>query len=398
MLLHEYQAKDRLTEHDVACPRGAIADTLTHARAIAQLLRTKAYVVKAQVLAGEREAGGGILRASTPDGVETAAAMLLEQVLETPQTPDGGIQVSKVLVEEEVSVAHAAYTCLLIDPASGEIVLLGARETPQTRITSRRQFDTDFRCLRFFDPAQIARDDLAAFAHDIGFHNVSACADELAKICTAFVAMDARLMEFSPLAETADGRVLALDVKLSIDDNALFRQEVGRAPSGDGGETDAPRSTRTDDVNFVALDGEIGLVCNGAGLGLQTVDMVIAAGGRPANFMDIRTGATTKGVAAAIERVLAQPSVKALLVNIHGGGLTKCDAIAEALALALRHQPFNRPIIFRAAGNNAAFAETVLANCGVAVQIAPSITSAVDAAIKAVAGASADDETPAGGA
>ncbi|GLK79460.1 ADP-forming succinate--CoA ligase subunit beta [Methylopila turkensis] len=388
MRLHEFQAKRLLADYGLPTPRGAVAMTAGEAESVARDLGVTPLAVKAQIQAGARGEAGGVRLAHGPAMVRSAAEAMLGQKLSTAQTGEGGLTVRRVYVEEGVKAERQLYLALLVDPAAGGLVLFGAaegggdiEERERAGVLSRERL-----------PLSVGREpdagELSAFLARIGLEG--ALADKAAALVKglrrAFIELDASLIEINPLAVTAGGDILALDVKMTLDDNALFRHR-DLASLRDEDEADRNRlSAHRDQLNFVPLDGDLGLVSNGAGLGLATLDMVKAAGGKPANFMDIRTTATSLDIAHGFALLLDNPSIRALLVNVHGGGMQSCDTIAEGLGVALRRSGRSLPIVVRLAGLNAEFARSRLKNFGCSVIEEPDMGSAAIRAVSVAAG------------
>ncbi len=363
MNLHEFQAKELLTQFGVPIPRGRIAASPAEAMSVARRLGLEQCVVKAQVHAGDRAANGGIRFTSGSDEAGKAAAELIGSPLVTSQTGPAGQQVRWVYVEEAVAFARNFYVAVLVDRSAGALILV-ARDRdadPNAGSTVRLELSE-----------QGVKGDFeeAALALRVEPSLVSLLAKRMSQIAEAAVALDAMLVEVSPLVLTPSGELVALDAKVNVDDSALFRhpdlvalREVSEAEHGD------PVALAADlhQINYMRLDGDIGLVVNGAGLALTTLDLLHAAGGRPANFMDIRTTASTLDIAYAFELIAANPRVRAVLVNVHGGGMQRCDTIADGIGIAVRRRACPAPIVMRLAGNNAEFAASRFRSYGVPV-------------------------------
>ncbi|MFD1332526.1 ADP-forming succinate--CoA ligase subunit beta [Methylopila musalis] len=388
MRLHEFQAKRLLADYGLTAPRGAVAMTPAEAESVARDLGMSPLAVKAQILAGARGAAGGVRMAHGPSMVRSAAEALLGQKLATAQTDGRGLTVRRVYVEEGVRAERTLYLALLIDPTLNALTLLAA--SPGGEDIEERERAGTLARERLTLPVTTEPDEaeIVALLGRVGLEGeaarkVAALAQGLRR---AFIELDASLIEINPLAVTAEGDVLALDVKMTLDDNALFRHG-DLASLRDEDESDRERlSAHRDQLNFVQLDGDIGLVSNGAGLGLATLDMVTAAGGRPANFMDIRTTATSLDIAHGFALLLDNPKIRTLLVNVHGGGMQSCDTIAEGLGVALRRSGRKLPVVARLAGLNAEFARSRFANFGCAVMEEPDMGSAARRAVAVAAG------------
>ena len=386
MNIHEHQAKALLADCGLVAPRGGVAETPQAAAELARELGGDAWMVKAQVLAGGRGKAGGVLRAETPRAVEQAASTLLGERLVTQQTGGGGQRVKAVLVEQAQEIARELYLALLVDRTAGRLALLGATEGGED-IESRAAAEPQSIKRALIDPtAGLTAAQAEAMAADLGLEGTPAEAAVrlMQGLAKAFVANDASLIEINPLAVTRDGQLLALDVKMSLDDNALFRhpehEPLRDQEEVDPGELEAQRY----EVNFVKLEGDIGCVVNGAGLALATIDLLRAEGGRPADFMDIRPSASREQVARAFGMVLGNPQVRAILVNVYGGGVLKCDTIAEGIAAAMRQRSRDLPLIVRAAGTNADICRKTLTAQAVPVRFANDMAEAAKLAVAAV--------------
>ena len=370
MKIHEFQAKHLLGRFDIPVPLGQVATTPAEAEGVARRLGCVRYAVKSQILAGDRGAMGGIAFATSPAEVAKAAAQLLGKRLVTSQTGPAGAVVHQVYVEEAIDSAQHLYAAVTLDSVAGRVVMLASPSGGD-----------DIEARAASDPAAVRRlpvklvggkpeadfDQLAG--QIMGAPTLATALSALLRnLAVALVALDATLIEINPLAITPQGRLIALDAKMTVDDNALFRRpelaalrHANEARDTDPAELEAQRYQ----LNYVGLDGNIGVAVNGAGLALATLDMIVDAGGRPANFMDIRTTASSLDIAHGFTLLLKNPRTKALLVNVHGGGMQRCDTIAEGLGIALRRGGRTLPLVIHMAGNNADFARTVLANNGV---------------------------------
>ena len=386
MHMHEFQAKELLASHDIEVPRGRVTDNAADAERIARRFGADRFVVKAQVLSGDREAAGGVRFAATPEGVRQSAEALIGRRLVTPHTGPQGEAVRWIYVEEAVDAVRNFYAAVSLDRTSGTLLLLASNAGGG---------DLEQRSRR--DPGLVKRiplrigggeadGDFDGIATAIGL--TGATAAEAARVFRRLgriaVGLDATLVEINPLALTDDGRLVALDAKATIDDNALQRhpafatmRSAFQMESGDPEELGADRHQ----LNYQKLDGDIGLVANGAGLALATLDMIADAGGKAANFMDIRTTATSLDVAYGLELLLSSPRVKAILVNVHGGGMQRCDTIAEAIGIAMRRAKSQKPLVVRLAGNNADFARTRLEGSGIRFEEGADMHDAVRKAV-----------------
>jgi succinyl-CoA synthetase beta subunit len=381
--IHEYQAKEILRKFGVAVPRGYLASTPLEAQGAARQLGGGLCVVKAQIHAGGRGKGGGVKVARTPEDARRLAEVMLGMMLRTPQTGPDGQEVRKVYVEEGCRIARELYVGMTLDRESGRITMMAsteggvniedvAREHPEKIL--RVTVDP----LTGLLPYQARK---LAFALGLVGDAVAAFVRLTTGLYTAYVATDATLVEINPLVITEEGGILALDAKLNFDDNALYRHP-DVAAMRDPGEED-PKETRAKeyDLSYIALDGDIGCMVNGAGLAMATMDVIQLCGGRPANFLDVGGGADEAKVAAALEIILHDPAVKAVLVNIFGG-IMKCDVIANGIVAAARQIGLTVPVVVRLQGTNVEVGKQILASSGLAITPADDLG---DAARKAVA-------------
>lgn len=362
MYVSEYQAKEILARYGVNVPEGGLARTPDEAEARARALSCVRFVVKAQILAGGRGSAGGVKFAATPSGVRDAAEALLGQRLVTDQTGPEGEVVRRVYVEAAVDDRRSVYLAFAVDEASAAPVLLGAPEGGVAFEAKARADPSLLASLPLPADGGLEAVDVTGFLARIGVEGAageSAAALVRSMVRAAFDS-DALLIEINPLAIGSDGRAVAIDAKMVIDDNALYRHPAFESMARDAYRDEYERIARENEINFVKMPGDIGVVVNGAGLGLATNDMLVDAGGKPANFMDIRTTATSFQIAKGIDVLLQDPKVSVILVNVHGGGMTVCDTVAEGISFAYARSPRKVPIVFRAAGQNADWAATIM--------------------------------------
>jgi succinyl-CoA synthetase beta subunit len=388
MNLHEFQAKAILERRGIPVPVGEVAWTPDEAVKIAGELGGADFAVKAQIQAGGRGAAGGVKIAHSLQAVRDIAAGMLGSRLVTAQTTATGRGVRRVYVEQALKCAREIYVGVLTDRNAGRIVLLGAARGGDD-IEERLRREPESLQQLYFEGIEPPGDDaLRQFAGALSLND--GLADQaialLGALVAAFVELDASLIEVNPLCVTGDGRLVALDVKMAVDDNALFRhpelQVLRDEDEIDALELEAQRH----DLNFVRMDGDIGVVVNGAGLALATHDILIDLGGRPANFMDIRTTAMSQQIAKGIGLLLADPAVKAILVNVHGGGMTSCDTIVDAIQMAVRWSGRKAPIVFRAAGQNAEHATWMMSDRRIAHDVASDMRAAARRAVEIAKG------------
>jgi succinyl-CoA synthetase beta subunit len=366
MQLHEHQAKKVLSRYAIAVPEGLLAASAGEAETAAARLGPGTVFVKAQSLAGDRMSVGGVRPVESAALAKAVASQLLGRKLVTSQTGQSGQLVKSVLIERGVHAVSELYLALSIDAASAAILvtagLSGGSGIEQRLATTSAPLGV----LRLGRTGERHSGDIAAFCGQLGLS--AAAAEKLAgvieRLHRAFIELDASLIEINPLALTESGELIAIDVKLALDDNAAFRH-ADLLALGEEAEAEADLielKAQRHQINFMQMDGDIGTVVNGAGLGLATLDMIRAAGGAPANFMDIRTTAKSMDIAQGIALVLDNPRTKVLLVNVFGGGMQPCDTIVEGLGIAFRRHPRRLPIVLRVKGNNEDMARLRLAN------------------------------------
>jgi succinyl-CoA synthetase beta subunit len=362
--LHEHQAKKVLSRYAIAIPEGLLATTADEAETAATRLGPGTVFVKAQSLAGDRAAAGGVRSVESASLAKAVASQLLGRKLVTTQTDQSGQLVKKVLVERGVRAVGELYLALSIDPASATVIVTAAQGGGSGMEQRLATASTPLGVLRLGMTGERHAGDIAAFCGQLGLPDAAAAklGGVIERLHRAFIELDASLIEINPLALTESGELIAIDAKLALDDNAAFRHadllQLGEEAEADLIELKAQHHQ----INFMQMDGNIGTVVNGAGLGLATLDMLRAAGGSPANFMDIRTTAKSMDIAQGIALVLDNPRVKVLLVNVFGGGMQPCDTIVEGLGIAFRRHTRRLPIVLRVKGNNEEMARLRLAN------------------------------------
>lgn len=364
MNLSEHLSKEILAQYGVPIPSGRLATTPDEAEARCREIECTKYVVKAQIGAGGRGLVGGIKFAATPSAVRSEAAKLLGKRLVTGQTGAAGEMVKSVWIEEAIDIAHSFYLSFTFDQHSGlPVMLMSAKGGVEFEQAARMDPDV-VRQLPLTLGGDLDEDALRKMLGGLGVSgNAPDALVALAKgAARAFRDNDATLVEINPLAVRADGSAIAVDAKIALDGNALFRHPEFETFAEDDNLPEQERIARENDINFVKLTGNIGVVVNGAGLGLATNDMIIDGGGSLANFMDIRTTTTSLQIAKGAAMLLQDPGVGVVLVNVHGGGMTACDTVAEGFALAYARATRKPPVVVRMAGQNAEWALSILKN------------------------------------
>ena len=386
MDIHEYQAKQLLRPYGVASPPGECAFTADEAEAAARRIGGSRWAVKAQILAGDRGRAGGVKMVASEADVREAARAMLGSRLVTPQTGSEGELVRRVYVEAVCRAESEHYLALGLDRTASRLALVGS-DAGGTSVESVAGEQPERFSQVTIDPVDgLSGADARRLAADIGLGGPHAAAAErlMIGLYDAFVAYDASLVEVNPLALTREGELLALDAKMSIDDNALFRhRDIDDLRER---EHEGRLERARHGFNYIALDGDIGCVVNGAGLAMATMDILKLHGGAPANFLDVPPAAGRDRIAAACRLVLENPRVRAMLVNIVGGGITRCDVVAEALASACRAAGRSVPIVARFEGVNRELARKVLRDTGVDAVQAESLGDAAVRAVRAASG------------
>jgi succinyl-CoA synthetase beta subunit len=377
MKIHEYQAKSVLARYGVPIPRGTVAATADEARAAAQSLGGGTVVVKAQIHAGGRGKGGGVKLAKTPDEAAQMAGRMLGVTLVTYQTGPEGRLVSRVLVEEGLQMTRELYLGLVLDRSSGRPVLMVSQEggveiekvAAETPERIHKVFVHPALGLQPFQARQLA------FALGLDGPLVGQAVTMMTALYQAFVATDASLLEINPLVVTASGQLLALDAKMNVDDNALYRHPDLKELRDLGEEEPLEIEASKFSLNYIKLDGTIGCMVNGAGLAMATMDIIKLAGGEPANFLDVGGGANAEQIRHAFRILMSDTNVKAVLINIFGG-ILRCDVLAEGLIAAVRELGVRVPIVIRMEGTNVERGKQMLRESGLNFTTADSMDEA----------------------
>jgi succinyl-CoA synthetase beta subunit len=386
MNLHEYQAKQLFARYRIPTSRGEVAATPAQAAAAADRLGGKVWVVKAQVHAGGRGKAGGVKLAESAEEVRSAAAAMLGTRLKTRQTGAAGLPINLVFVEAGSSIARELYLSMLVDRNRQRIAVLAsaaggmdieevAAKTPEKILTAVMHPAAG---MQPYQARQIG--------HGLGLDHEQQkqFIDICQKLYRLFLDCDASLVEVNPLIVTHERKLIALDAKINIDGNALFRQAELLAMRDSSQEDEMERRAAEHDLNYVSLDGNIACMVNGAGLAMATMDLIKLHGGEPANFLDVGGGATPERVAAAFRLILSNTNVKAILVNIFGG-IVRCDLIAEGIIQAVREISVTVPVIVRLEGTNVGQGRALLAQSGLDITPADDLTDAARKAVAAVA-------------
>ncbi|WP_339241565.1 ADP-forming succinate--CoA ligase subunit beta [Paenibacillus sp. FSL R5-0517] len=383
MNIHEYQGKEVLKQYGVTVPNGKVAYTVDEAVAAAEALGSPVTVVKAQIHAGGRGKAGGVKVAKSTDEVRAYASEILGKVLVTHQTGPEGKEVKRLLIEEGCDIRKEYYVGVVVDRATGRVVMM-ASEEGGTEIEEVAEATPEKIFKEIIDPAiglQVFQARKLAYSIKIPNELVNKAVKFMLALYTAFVEKDCSIAEINPLVVTGDGNVIALDAKLNFDSNALFRHkdimELRDLDEEDEKEIEASKY----DLSYIALDGNIGCMVNGAGLAMATMDIIKYYGGDPANFLDVGGGATTEKVTEAFKIILSDAKVAGIFVNIFGG-IMRCDVIANGVVEAAKQLGLTKPLVVRLEGTNVELGKRILGESGLNIVPADSMA---DGAQKIVA-------------
>jgi succinyl-CoA synthetase beta subunit len=382
MKIHEYQAKAILAKFDVPVPRGEVAYTVEEAEAAAKKIGGS-VVVKAQIHAGGRGKGGGVKVAKDADDATAVAKKILGMTLVTHQTGPEGRVVQRLLIEETLPIERELYLGIVLDRATGKNVFMASKaggmeieevaaKTPE--LILKEELIPGL-------PLQPFQANKLAFGMGIPATSVKAASAAMIALSKAYDAIDGSLAEINPFILTKDGKVFALDAKINIDDNALYRHkdlvELRDLNEEDPLEVEASRFG----LNYIKLDGNIACMVNGAGLAMATMDIIKYAGGEPANFLDVGGGASAEQVKNAFRILLSDPSVKAVLINIFGG-ILRCDTLATGVVSAAKELGIKIPIVVRMEGTNVELGQKVLKESGFNFTVADGMKDAAEKVVR----------------
>jgi succinyl-CoA synthetase beta subunit len=375
MNIHEYQGKEVLRQYGVSVPKGKVAFTVDEAVEAAKELGTQVVVVKAQIHAGGRGKAGGVKVAKNLDEVRTYAEQILGKTLVTHQTGPEGKQVKRLLIEEGCDIKKEYYIGLVLDRSIGRVVMM-ASEEGGTEIEEVAEHSPEKIFKEAIDPAiglQAFQARKLAYAIKIPDALVNKAVKFMTGLYQAYIDKDCSIAEINPLVVTGGGDVMALDAKLNFDSNALFRhadiQALRDLDEEDGKEIEASKF----DLSYIALDGNIGCMVNGAGLAMATMDIIKYYGGDPANFLDVGGGATTEKVTEAFKIILSDANVKGIFVNIFGG-IMRCDFIANGVVEAAKQLGLSKPLVVRLEGTNVDLGKKILNESGLNIVSADSMS------------------------
>lgn len=374
MNIHEYQGKEVLKQYGVSVPEGRVAFTVDEAVEAAKELGTSVVVVKAQIHAGGRGKAGGVKVAKSLDEVRQYASELLGKVLVTHQTGPEGKEVKRLLIEQGCDIKKEYYVGVVVDRSTGRVVMMASEEggTEIEEVAARtpeKIFKEVIDPVVGLQPFQARR---LAFNINIPKELVGKAVQFMTALYNAFVDKDCSIAEINPLVVTGDGNILALDAKLNFDSNALYRHPEIVALRDLDEEDEKEIQASKFDLSYIALDGNIGCMVNGAGLAMATMDIIKYYGGEPANFLDVGGGASKEKVTEAFKIILSDEKVKGIFVNIFGG-IMRCDVIANGVVEAAKQVGLDRPLVVRLEGTNVDLGKKILSESGLNIVPADSM-------------------------
>jgi len=391
MKIHEYQGKELLRKYGVPVPIGIAATSAAEAKAAIPKVQeqgaTEVVVVKAQIHAGGRGKGGGVKVAKTKADAEAAVDKIFGMTLVTPQTGPEGKKVQRILVEQGLAIDHEFYLGILLDRATARVTVMASREGGMD-IEEVAATHPEKIFKHAINPAtgwQGWQSRALAKQLELSGKAASELNKFLVSLTKCYEDMDCSMLEINPLVTTKDGRVLALDAKVSFDDNAMFRHPELESWRDPNEEDAAEQEAKKWDLSYISLDGNIGCMVNGAGLAMSTMDIIKYYGGAPANFLDVGGGATAEKVTAAFKIITTDPDVKAIFVNIFGG-IMKCDTIAQGVVTAVKETGLKVPLVVRLEGTNVDLGKKILAESGLAIVTAADMADGAKLVVAAAGG------------
>ncbi|MDY6980096.1 MAG: ADP-forming succinate--CoA ligase subunit beta [Pseudomonadota bacterium] len=386
MNLHEFQAKQLFARYNIPVPEARVAESVEAARAAAGELGGDQWMVKAQVHAGGRGKAGGVVKAGSAEELEAAADRLLGSRLVTGQSGPDGQPINQVLIESPSDIAAEYYLGMLVDRALSQVVFMAsaaggmnieevARETPEKILT-----------VPVHPAAGLQGYQCRQLAFGLGLEKqLKSLTAIMQGLYRLFMDNDLSLVEINPLVRTADGKLLAVDAKINLDDSALYRHPDLQALRDASQEDERENRAHQHGLNYVSLDGNIGCMVNGAGLAMATMDLIQLHGGAPANFLDVGGGTTAEKVAEAFKLILSDSKVKAILVNIFGG-IVRCDLIAEGIIQAVKETGLELPVVVRLEGTNVEQGKALLQDSGLEIIAADGLSDAATRVVNAAGG------------
>lgn len=386
MNIHEYQGKALLKKYGVNVPNGGVAFTPAEAVSVAKTLSTPVWVVKSQIHAGGRGKGGGVKVVKSIEAVESEAKRMLGMQLVTHQTGPQGQKVGRIYVEEGCDIKRELYLGLLLDRATSRVTVMasteGGMEIEEVAAHSPEKIiKVSIDPVTGLQPYHARK---IAFALGLKDRQVNKCVSFLQAMYSAFVDLDCAIVEINPLVVTGADDIIALDAKITFDDNALYRHKDVEAMRDESEEDPAEIEAGKHALNYVKLDGNIGCMVNGAGLAMATMDIVKLYGGEPANFLDVGGGATKERVTEAFKIILSDKNVQGIFVNIFGG-IMRCDIISEGIIAAAKEVKLSVPLVVRLEGTNVELGKKILAESGLPILSGDNLADGAEKIVKAVA-------------
>ncbi|HEC73823.1 MAG TPA: ADP-forming succinate--CoA ligase subunit beta [Methylophaga aminisulfidivorans] len=384
MNLHEFQAKQLFNRYGIPTPQGQSVTEPAQARLAAELLSGERWVIKAQVHTGGRGKAGGVKVVNTLDDVENTAAAMLGQKLITQQTTAEGLPINQVLVEKPSNIVRELYLAVLVDRSSQRIVFMLSSEGGMD-IEAVAEKSPEAILNLYVDPVvglQSYQCRRAGFFLGLTGESFKQLQRVMQNLYQLFVENDASLVEVNPLVVTDEEDLLAVDAKINLDDNGLFRHQDLADMFDPSQEDSAEVIAREFDLNYISLEGNVACMVNGAGLAMATMDLIQKEGGQPANFLDVGGGTTAQKVAEAFKLILADKNVKSILVNIFGG-IVRCDLIAQGIIQAAKEVGLSLPVVVRLEGTNAELGRELLAKSEMSIYAAQDLTDAAKHAVAA---------------
>ncbi|MCW8949573.1 MAG: ADP-forming succinate--CoA ligase subunit beta [Sedimenticola sp.] len=387
MNLHEYQSKQLFAKQGIPVPEGSPVTSVKEARRAAEALGGGRWVVKAQVHAGGRGKVGGVVLVDSLDKVEAEANRLLGSMLVTKQTGEPGLPINTLLIETITDIDRELYLSVLVDRESKKVLFMASQAGGMNIEEVAEETPEQLHIIRV-DPAaglQAYQCRKLAFALALEGTQIREFQKFMFALYNLFIESDASLVEINPLVVTKAGNLIALDAKINLDSNALYRQPNLLAMRDISQEDEREAKAAEHDLNYITLDGNIGCMVNGAGLAMATMDLVQLKGGSPANFLDVGGGTTAERVAEAFKLILSDEKVEAVLVNIFGG-IVRCDLIAEGIIEAVKEVDIKVPVVVRLEGTKAAEGLDLLANSGLAITTAADLSEGAEKVVAAAKG------------
>lgn len=387
MNLHEYQSKQLFAKQGIPVPEGSPVTSVKEARRAAEALGGGRWVVKAQVHAGGRGKVGGVVLVDSLDQVETEAKRLLGSMLVTKQTGEPGLPINTLLIETITDIERELYLSVLVDRDSKKVLFMASQAGGMNIEEVAEETPEQIHIIRV-DPAaglQPYQCRKLAFALALEGTQIREFQKFMFALYKLFIESDASLVEINPLVVTKAGNLIALDAKINLDGNAIYRQPNLLAMRDISQEDEREAKAAEHDLNYITLDGNIGCMVNGAGLAMATMDLVQLKGGSPANFLDVGGGTTAERVAEAFKLILSDDKVQAVLVNIFGG-IVRCDLIAEGIIEAVKEVDIKVPVVVRLEGTKAPEGLELLANSGLAITTAADLSEGAEKVVAAAKG------------